>query len=169
MWHNCIDKKQNKSNIYYLIFFTYFRKHNARQDVTRKWIELAEPDQGQLLEDAAGSDTESERNSLANPLPPGHPTVADRPILLHSGSFPVWPREKGGGVFRRIWCRTGCDYLDQAPPWAYDYFSCCCLSCLCHGFKASLIAWASGLLSHAHFSDSKTVTFSSVVYKHREI
>jgi regulatory protein YycH of two-component signal transduction system YycFG len=34
---------------------------------------------------------------------------------------------------------------------------------LCHGFKASLIACASGLLSQALFSDSSIVTCSSVV------
>ena len=48
-----------------------------------------------------------------------------------------------------------------------DYFF-CCSSCLRHGFRASLIAWASGLLSQARFSDSKTVTFSSVAHNHAE-
>ena len=43
----------------------------------------------------------------------------------------------------------------------HDYFF-CCSSCLRHGFRASLIAWASGLLSQARFSDSKTTTLSSV-------
>jgi len=49
----------------------------------------------------------------------------------------------------------------------HDYFF-CCSSCLRHGFRASLIAWASGLLSQARFSDSKTTTLSSVAYNHGE-
>ena len=49
----------------------------------------------------------------------------------------------------------------------HDYFF-CCSSCLRHGFRASLIAWASGLLSQARFSDSRTTTLSSVAYNHGE-
>jgi len=50
----------------------------------------------------------------------------------------------------------GCKHLTGHI--THDYFF-CCSSCLRHGFRASLIAWASGLLSQARFSDSKTVTF----------
>ena len=59
----------------------------------------------------------------------------------------------------------GCKYLTGHI--THDYFF-CCSSWLRHGFRASLIAWASGLLSQARFSDSKTVTFSSVAYNHAE-